>query len=284
MGEDYVKMAPKPSALRVAQMRAVHQLLDAPVVFEDPLALKILGPTEEQSLREAPGFYDAPWMRGLRASLAVRSRVAEEAWAAARRRGARQYVILGAGLDTYAYRSAEEDGAKVFEVDLPATQAWKRDLLRTAGIAEPAWVTYVPIDFERATLADALGGAGFRADAPAFFSWLGVTMYLDEAAIEHTLHFIGALAAGSGVVFDYAVDTSLLSPRERMGVQFISTKTAEQGEPWKTFYDPAKLAAKMQALGFREAEDFGAEQLNEQYFAGRTDGLRKSGVTRIMRA
>jgi methyltransferase (TIGR00027 family) len=161
---------PKLSALRVAIVRAAHQLLDTALVFEDALALSILGSDEEARLRRDPMRYNAPALLGLRASLLVRSRLAEEEWARARRNGVRQYVILGAGLDTYAYRHLQNDESRIYEVDLPSTQRWKRDCLRAAGIDEPAALTFVPTDFESSTLAETLMCAGLRRDEPAFFS------------------------------------------------------------------------------------------------------------------
>lgn len=259
-------------------------MLDTPLVFEDPLAFKILGAAEEESLRSDPLRYNTPLLKGLRASVVVRSRLAEDEWARSKQRGIRQAVILGAGLDTFAYRSREQDTSRIFEVDLPATQQWKRDCLRAAGIEEPASLTFVPIDFERSTLAEALGQAGFRPNEPAFFSWLGVTMYLEEKAILSTLRFIASLAAGTGIVFDYGVLPSLLSPSERRGLQALSARTSEHGEPWKALFDPAYLTGMLRTLGFSEVEDLGPEQLNERYLAGRKDGLRKSGVSRMIRA
>jgi methyltransferase (TIGR00027 family) len=273
---------PKPSALRVATLRAAHQLLDAPLIFEDPLACGILGAAEEESLRSNPSRYNIPRLKGLRASLVVRSRLAEEEWARSKQRGVRQYVILGAGLDTFAYRNQDQDGSRVFEVDLPSTQEWKRNCLRAAGMKAPASLTFVPIDFEHSTLADGLGRAAFCPGEPAFFSWLGVTMYLEEEAVIRTLRFIASLAPGSGVVFDYGVLPALLSPTERSSMEFLAARAAEHGEPWKTYFDPISLVGTMRALGFSEVEDFGPEQLNERYLSRRTDGLRKSGGARLM--
>lgn len=282
MTEQQPRPAPKPSALRVAAIRAAHQLLDSPLVFDDPLAVAILGAEEEAALRADPARYNHPMLKSLRGSLVVRGRLAEDEWARSRGRGVRQFVVLGAGLDTCAYRHAGGDGSRVYEVDLPATQAWKRECLRAAGIAEPAALTFVPVDFESMTLEEGLRAAGLRRDEPAFFSWLGVTMYLEDAAVTETLRTIASLAPGSGVVFDYAVRPEFLSPRERLGVQIVSAKTAEQGEPWKAFFDPAELGGRLRALGFGEVEDHDAEALNARYLAGRADGLRKSGVTRII--
>ncbi|MGO9022574.1 MAG: SAM-dependent methyltransferase [Syntrophobacteraceae bacterium] len=274
--------APKSTALRVAIYRAAHQLLDAPLVFEDPLALKILGATEERSLRGDLSRHNAPLLKGLRTSVAVRSRLAEDEWARSKQRGVRQYVILGAGLDTFAYRNRDRDDCIIFEADFPATQQWKRDCLRATGIEEPSSLTFVPIDFDRSTLHEALGKALFRQDEPAFFSWLGVTMYLEEESIMSTFRFIASLAPGSGVVFDYAVLPSLLSPREQKALEVLSGRASEGGEPWKTFFDPASLATMLHSLGFSEVEDHGLKQLNERYLSGRTDGLRKSGVARLV--
>ena len=273
---------PKPSALRVGILRAAHQLLDIPLVFEDPFALRILGPVEEESLRNDPMRYDTPRLNGLRASLVVRSRLAEEEWARSKQYGVRQFVILGAGLDTFAYRNQSHDSSRIFEVDLPLTQKWKRDCLRVAGIEEPASLTFAPVDFERSTLAEGLRAARFNDDEPAFFSWLGVTMYLEEAAVMNTLRFIASLPRGSGVVFDYGVLPTLLSPMERSAMEFIATRAAEHGERWKTYFDSSSFAGALHSLGFREVEDLGPQQLTERYLSGRMDGLRKSGVTRLI--
>jgi len=273
---------PKPSALRVGILRAAHQLLDIPLVFEDPFALRILGPVEEESLRNDPMRYDTPRLNGLRASLVVRSRLAEEEWARSKQYGVRQFVILGAGLDTFAYRNQSHDSSRIFEVDLPLTQKWKRDCLRVAGIEEPASLTFAPVDFERSTLAEGLRAARFNDDEPAFFSWLGVTMYLGEVSVIDTLRFVSSLRPKSGIVFDYGVLPALLSPVERSSMAVFAGKAAEHGEPWKAYFDPSVLVGTLRSMGFNEVEDLGAAELNERYFSGRTDGLRKSGVSRLI--
>jgi methyltransferase (TIGR00027 family) len=281
-GCDRPDPVPKPTALSVARFRAAHQLLDDPLVFEDPLSLKILGAAEEAALRRDPLQYNTPLFKGLRTSVVVRSRMAEDEWARSKQRGIRQYVILGAGLDTFAYRNREQDGTRIFEVDLPETQQWKRCCLLAADIKEPASLTFVPINFERSTLAEALERGGFSPADAAFFSWLGVTMYLDEAAIMSTLYFIAALPAGSGVVFDYAVFPSLLSPREHRAMELLASRVAERGEPWKTYLDPTSLSRMLHSMGFSKVENLGPEQLNQRYLSGRKDGLRKSGVSRLV--
>jgi methyltransferase (TIGR00027 family) len=273
---------PKPSALKVAILRAAHQLLDVPVVFKDAFALKILGPAEEESLRKDPMRYNTPRIKRLRASLVVRSRLAEEDWARSKRCGVRQLVILGAGLDTFAYRDQDRDSSRIIEVDLPTTQKWKRNCLRVAGIEEPAWLTFTPVDFERSTLAEGLRAARFNDDEPAFFSWLGVTMYLEEVSVIDTLRFVSSLRPRSGIVFDYGVLPALLSPVERSSMAVFAGRAAEQGERWKAYFDPSVLVGTLRSMGFNEVEDLGATELNERYLSGRTDGLRKSGVSRLI--
>jgi methyltransferase (TIGR00027 family) len=275
---------PKPSALMVATLRAAHQLLDTPLVFDDPLALKTLGPDREQALRANPEQYSDSVSTAIRTTLVVRSRLAEDEWAQASQRGVRQCVILGAGLDTFAYRHADAPGVRVFEVDLPSTQQWKRDCLRAAGIAEPATLTYVPVDFDTESLADSLAGAGFRCDEPAFFSWLGVALYLSEEDVMRTLRFIASCAPASTVVFDYAVDPHLLGILEWIGVKWMSLRFAARGEPWKSAFDPDKLAAAVRELGFGEVRNFSTKELHERYLAGRSDGLYLRRVVRMMAA
>ncbi len=275
---------PKPSALMVATLRAAHQLLDSPLVLHDPLALKILGPTDEAALKANVAQYQEPMAKALRASMVVRSRLAEDSWEKAEQGGARQYVILGAGLDTYAYRRTSASG-RVFEVDLPDTQAWKRDCLRAAGIAEPSErVTYVATNFEHGTLAQTLAGAGFNKDEPAIFAWLGVAVYLEEEAILDTLRFIASCAPGSAVVFDYVCHPSVLSPMERVGLELVRARVAAQGEPWKSYFEPIQLANMLTAMGFGQANNISPDALNDRYLANRQDGLRMGGVARLMHA
>jgi methyltransferase (TIGR00027 family) len=278
-----VRDAPSHTAYRVAVSRAAHQLLDEPHVLEDPIALAIVGAAAVAAIRAAPLRYRLPPARYLRAFLVARSRVAEEALARAVRRGVRQYVVLGAGLDTFAYRNPyPADGLTVFEVDHPATQAWKRGQLETAGIALPPSLRFVAVDFETQQLGEPLAGAGLRAEEPAFFSWLGVSMYLTRAAIGATLGYVAGLPRGSGIVFDYAVPPAGLSPVRRLVVHALLKRVAAAGEPWKTFFEPRALAAELRALGLTELEDLGPEELNARFFAERSDGLRTGALGRVM--
>ncbi len=261
--------------------RAAHQLLDRPRVFEDPYALKIIGPdAAAATLAKADGRVSSSF----RAFMAVRSRYSEDELAAAVARGVRQYVVLGAGLDTFAWRNPWPD-LHVFEVDFPATQHWKRQRLANVGMDVPSTLTFAPVDFESQTLADGLGAAGFRTDQPAYFSWLGVTMYLTREAFESTVSFLGALPAGSGVTFDYAMERSELSLFEKLALDHLGRKVAAVGEPFQLFFRPVELAATMRRFGFHEIEDVGSGDLNARYLAGRADGLKlRGGIGRLMRA
>lgn len=263
---------PKPSALMVAKQRAAHQLLDRPLVLDDPIALSILGAAEEQGLRADLDRFRYPASLGMRSSVVVRSRLADDMRAEAIGRGVRQYVVLGAGLDTSAYRHPEAPG-RLFEVDLPATQRWKQARLREAGIALPRSLRFVPVDFEHVSLADGLARAGFDPGAPALFSWLGVTMYLDEAAVVETLRFIAGCAKGSAVLFEYVTPLSGLPPMMRIAMEQLTAQLAARGEPWKCFFEPAALAEMLIGLGFGSIGAWSPDELNRRYLADRADGL-----------
>jgi len=266
------------TALRVAMRRAAHQLADEPKVLDDPIALKILGPRALARLQGGEGTGDDRLSRALRAFMAARSRYAEDELARAIAGGVAQYVVLGAGLDTFAYRNPHpENSLRVFEVDYPATQEWKRRQLEATEIAIPASVTFAPVDFERQTLAEGLRDAGFDREKPAFFSWLGVTMYLTDEAIDATLGFIASTPAGGGIVFDYAVTRESLGLMERMALDALAKRVEAAGEPFRTFFDPKTLAERLKRIGFRSVEDLGMDQINERYFKDRADGLRVMG-------
>jgi methyltransferase (TIGR00027 family) len=271
------------TAYMVAMRRAAHQLFDKPKILDDPIALPILGADAENRLRNEPRFVSR-FGRLVRASMAARSRYAEDQLAMAVERGARQYVILGAGLDTFAYRNPHEEiGLRVFEVDHPATQGWKKERLQAARIAIPQSLTFVPVDFEHQTLAEALREAGFDAAQPAFFSWLGVTMYLERATVLSTLRFIascgsGACAARGGVAFDYIVPRASLSWMRRFVFDAMARRVEKAGEPFRTFFTPQDLTRELERMGFQSIENIGGAEINARYFSGRTDGLRVPGI------
>jgi methyltransferase (TIGR00027 family) len=262
---------PSRTAQRVATRRAAHQVLDRPQVFEDPLAIAIAG-------RDAADEPASSFSRALRAFIAARSRYAEDQLAAAVQRGVRQYVVLGAGLDTFAYRNPlRSAGRHVFEVDHPATQAWKRARLSEAGIAIPDEMTFTAFDFETQSLDVRLHEAGFHRTASAFFSWLGVTPYLSRPAFDATIQFIAGMPPGSGLVFDFALERSLLSPIQQRALDALAERVARAGEPFQLFFDPAALLSDLAQLGFGSIEDLGAAEINARYFADRSDGLAVTG-------
>ncbi|MBZ5605488.1 MAG: class I SAM-dependent methyltransferase [Acidobacteriia bacterium] len=253
---------PSRTAISVALRRAAHQVLDSPKIFDDPLALPILG--RYAARMEKMAAEDPQAMRSLRLFLAVRSRFAEDELAAAVARGTRQYVLLGAGLDTFAYRNPHP-GLRVFEVDHPATQHWKRSQIEAAAITVPEKVVYVPVDFERQPLPEALQSAGLDTAQSAFFAWLGVVPYLTIEAFESTLGFIASMPAGSGVVFDYGADPAKLSDVERAARNALAGRVAALGEPFRLFFDLDDLHSRLVRLGFPQIEDLGADEINARY-------------------
>ena len=257
------------TALRVAHRRAVHQVLDRPCVLTDPIAIPLLGP----DFKYDAGGEMHPFARAFRAFMAARSRYAEDHLAACIAVGVSQYVILGAGLDTFAYRNPFPH-LRVFEVDFPATQEWKRELLTAATIAAPNNLTFVPLDFEYMTLAAGLAGAGFDSSKPAFFGWLGVVPYLTLAAFRATLETIAALPPGTAVSFDYAVSPHSLSVLHRMTFRALARRVAKAGEPFRLLFTPEELDAEFVGAGFGRSEQLGGAELNELYFAHRSDGLK----------
>jgi len=269
---------PSRTALRVAMRRAAHQLFDQPKVLDDSIALPIIGSKAAAKLENERGSEDGRIAVSIRAFMVARSRYAEDALAHSIERGAKQYVVLGAGLDTFAYRNPYPESAlRVFEVDYPATQEWKRRQLEEARIAVPPSVTYAPVDFERQTLSEGLRVAGFDSAKPAFFSWLGVTMYLTEDAIMSTFGFIASTPPGGGVAFDYAVPRSSLGLLGRIALDAVSRRVTAAGEPFRTFFAPAELAERLRRAGFSSVEDLGADEINARYFKDRHDQLKIMG-------
>jgi methyltransferase (TIGR00027 family) len=262
------------TALGAAGHRAAHQILEGGRIFADPLALPILGEDAQAILAEAR---ENPARRGLRLFVAARSRIAEEAARQAIEEGARQIVVLGAGLDTFAYRLEGKDGLRVFEVDHPATQSEKRRRLAAAGIAPPAHLTFAPCDFEHAELGDSLHAVGFNPNRRAFFLWLGVVPYLTEKAIFATLGFIAKLPGGE-VVFDYAnpVET-IADPASRELHERLSQRVAAAGEAFRSYFETPALHEKLRALGFGEIEDLGPNRIAARYFPERAAPGRTSG-------
>ncbi|MGQ0510434.1 MAG: class I SAM-dependent methyltransferase [Betaproteobacteria bacterium] len=276
---------PSRTALGAARHRAVHQILEYPRVFDDPLALRIIGADEALAVRAFLELEQSPRARAMRAFLAMRSRYAEDGLAEAVDRGVRQYVVLGAGLDTFGYRNPHDwRGLTVYEVDFPATQEWKRRRLAEASIDVPGSLRFAAVDFERQTIAEGLRAAGFRADRPAFVSMLGVVMYLSRAAAMETLGWAGRLALGSEMVFDFMLPAESLGAAERRSRARSAAGVARIGEPWVTAFDPGGLAAELRGLGYGRTAVLDTDQGNARYFGKRDDGFRLRGSGRMMAA
>jgi methyltransferase (TIGR00027 family) len=266
---------PSTTAQAVAARRAMHQMLDEPRVFDDPLAIAILGPDAMAAARVRE--LAAPRSRYLRAFVAARSRYAEDQLARSVSRGTRKYVVLGAGLDTFAYRNPYPD-LRVFEVDHPATQAWKRRLLAEAKIGIPPTLTFAPVNFEKESFSAGLARVGFDANGAAFFSWLGVTPYLSREVVFANLRAIPAIAGGAAVVLDYAVPRKSLNLVNRLIFDALARRVAAAGEPFRGFFEPDELASELRGMGFREIEDLDSDEINARYFRDRGDRLRVRGA------
>jgi methyltransferase (TIGR00027 family) len=254
---------PSQTARGAAAHRAVHQTLEGGVIFTDPFAVAIL---DDDTRARLPEMAADPSHRPMRHFIAARSRFSEDTLASCVARGVRQAVILGAGLDTFAMRNPHTGkGMQVFEVDYPATQAWKRERLAQAGLEVPASLTFAPVDFERQGLADGLAAAGFRSDRPAYFQWLGVVPYLTREAVSGTLDFIAGVP-DSEVVFDYAEPFENYPAERRTNVMAVAERAAARGEPWLSLFDPAELSDILRNSGFLIVEDLGLAEITDRFY------------------
>ncbi len=251
------------TALGAAGHRAAHQALDGGLVFADPLAIPILGRDFEGAIAAARA---APERRGLRLFIAMRSRFAEDAARCAIERGVRQILVLGAGLDTFAYRLAANDRLRVFELDHPATQRDKRARLAAAGVAEPAHVAYVAHDFEHGAMTEALALGGLDSARRVFVLWLGVVPYLTEDAVFGTLAALAGFGGGVEVVFDYAnPPPASEAPAARDHHAELAARVAESGEPFRCYLETAALHERERALGYLEIEDLDRAALVDRF-------------------
>lgn len=266
--------APDSTAVRVALWRAMHVRLDAPPhVFEDEIGQRLADPEEDRFRR--PDM-DPDGTRGFRATLVARSRFIEDLVTDEARRGVGQYVVLGAGLDTFAQRRPPEAaGVQVFEVDRPGTQAWKRDRLVELGYGIPSWLRFVPVDFEAGgSWWDRLADAGFDAGRPAVVVSTGVTMYLTRPAIEATLRQVAGLAPGSTLAMTFMLPLDLIEPDERSLHEITRNAARASGTPFISFFTPPEMLELARQAGFKDARHVRSADFTGLYFAGRPDGLR----------
>jgi methyltransferase (TIGR00027 family) len=272
-------LAPDSTAVRVALWRALHAQIDPPPhVLVDEVGLQLVAPDEDWRRRPDmdPGF-----TKPFRASILARARFVEDLIFEQVDRGIGQYVILGAGLDTFVQRRPEMGSRlKVFEVDPPGPQAWKRQRLIELGFGVPDWLRFVPVNFEAGdTWWECLTSSGFNAGQPAVVVSTGVSMYLSKDAIQSTLHQVAALAPGSAFAMTFMLPFELADPEVRPGLELAERGARASGTPFISFFTPAQMLALAREAGFTEVRHVSAAALTERYFAGRTDGLRPPNNT-----
>ena len=272
------------TAAGAALARAEHCLLDGdPKVFDDPLAAVLVGPGADAAIA-IMATLGTPKMRGgIRSVIVGRSRYVEDRLAVAVHRGVRQYVILGAGLDSFAHRN--QLGVRVFEVDLPALQNWKRERCAASGLEHPNTLVYVPADFESESVTDALLRSSFDFNQTSFVSWVGVTPYLTAGAIDSTLAAIASLKAGTELVLSFVTPSQMWGPLDRQVAEFIIPSAAGLGEPIRSFYASNEISAVLDTHGFTSHQHYGPQEAAAQlYFQGRTDLCRPQGFERYVSA
>lgn len=273
------------SARTAAAARAAHLIVDQPpVIFADTIALRLLG----DEAGDLVGYHRAHGshvvLAGARGQVVCRSRYTEDSLAAAIAAGTRQYVILGAGLDSFAYRSSLSGRVRIFEVDQPETQAAKRASMASAGIPEPGNVVFVPVDFEAAQLAGELVAAGLDRSEPAFVSWLGVTMYLTQEALRRTLTELGSLAPGSEVIADYMLPAALRDEDANTYVELVGPSLAERGEPWLSFLSPQQMSLLLISHGLTPLRQVAQRDIGDETTWNRSDALRPNQLSLIAHA
>lgn len=267
-------VAPDSTAARVALWRALHVDADPPpYVLEDEIGLKLLAPDEGWRSR---ADMDPQFTRPFRASIVARARFIEDLVVEEAGRGLAQYVVLGAGLDSFAQRRPEiASRLRVFEVDRPGPQAWKRQRLIELGFGVPDWLRFVPVDFEAGeTWRDQLVTAGFDDSKPAILVSTGVSMYLTREANAATLRQVAALAPGSTLAMTFLLPLELADPEVRPGLEMAEKGARASGTPFLSFFTPPEILALAHEAGFKDARHVSAADLTRRYFANRTDGLR----------
>ena len=275
MGDEQAR-EPESTAVRVALWRALHAEIDPPPhVLEDEIGLQMVAPSD--GWRARPDM-DPDGTRGFRASIVARARFIEDLVAEQAGRGVSQYVLLGAGLDTFAQRRPEiASRMRVFEVDQPGSQAWKRQRLTELGYGVPDWLRLVPVNFEQnGSWWQQLAVAGFDPGQPAVVASTGVSMYLSKDATAATLRQLAGLAPGSALAMTFLLPRDLLGDADRAGLQTADQGARASGTPFVSFYAPQEMLAMAREAGFADVRHVSGASLGERYFAGRSDGLRPS--------
>ena len=279
---------PSSTAEGAAIMRALHQKLDGePKILDDPISPQLVDERSEAYRSRLDFLARIPEATRLRfrSAFPMRIRFAEDCLAEAIRAGVRQYVLLGSGLDTFAYRQPPWAGAlHIFEVDHPATQRWKHERLTAAGVAIPENATFVPVDFEKVALPTALSDAGFDSGAATFFSMLAVSQYLTQAALDDALGFVLTTPAGSEIVFSFTPPGAVLPPDEVALTKVLTERLAAMAEPCLSRFLPEELVARLTAMGFSRVFHLTVADANARYFRNRNDGLSAPFGEQMIRA
>jgi methyltransferase (TIGR00027 family) len=274
MSDHQSAAAPESTAARVALWRALHVQIDPPPhVLDDEVGLKLLAP--DQDWRDRSDM-DPQFTRPFRASIVARARFIEDLVVEQASRGVTQYVILGAGLDSFAQRRPEmASGLRIFEIDQPGPQAWKCQRLMELGFGVPNWLRFVPVDFEAGgSWRDGLVSSGFDSSKPAIVVSTGVSMYLSKEANAATLGQVAALAPGSTLAMTFLFPLELADAEVRPGLEMAEKGARASGTPFLSFFRPAEIVALARGAGFADARHVSAADLTQRYFGGRTDGLR----------
>jgi methyltransferase (TIGR00027 family) len=268
-----------------AIMRAIHQTDDdEPKILSDSIAPRLVDTTGGDDEWLAP-ILGHPFAKQWRAGFLIRNRYAEDCLAECVDRGAEQYAIIGAGLDTFAFRQPPwARSLRIYEIDHPATQRWKRERLAAGRIGIPSNVKFVSTDFEGNSLGDAVRTGDFDLDAKTFCSWLGVTQYLTLDAIRVTLEFVLSLPRSSEIIFSFILPLESLSGLEAEALAMAANKGAEIGEPWLSTFRPDDLEAQLRTMGFSDVIRLTPEEAHERYLKNRRDGLQVRRGEQLMRA
>ena len=278
--------AGKPSytAEALGWFRAAHQVLDhEPLVLRDPMALSIMGSSARDEIMNSLDYHRLPTILGARGIAVTRARFCEDHLEAALAGGLNQYVLLGAGLDTFAFRQPEHSGhLKIWEVDHPDTQGWKLEKIREGNITVPPNVVFVPVDFETDDLRACLEEAGLDTGRPAFFSWMGVSYYLDLEDIRKTFRLVGTMVTGTQIALDFILDPATLDEAGRQQLDALSENAARRGEPVKSTFAPAKIAAELRAAGFSRVEHLDTAAARSRYLENRTDDIVLDGAAEFV--
>ena len=274
--------APSKSAILTAASRALHREEPQPWVLDDPYAAGLAGEEGDAIIAELQGKISPDKLMAFARWVCIRARLTEDVVDSELARGASQYVILGAGLDSFAYRRPDlVDRLRVFEVDHPASQEWKRRRLEEIGVTPPANLAYCAVDFESESLVDRLTDSGFDWDSRSTFSWIGVTMYLSVDAIRATLRAIGSSARGSAIAVTYNQPPTTLDDFSRDVTTTLAGAVGDMGERFISFFTPSEAATLMRDEGYVDVQDFGGEEAYRRYFGGRDD-VRVAGAQRLI--